>query len=126
MYGPDAIEIDSGTEESDPDDRVWPLYTNIVRVFGRELTLGPQHFEVKLAVRKAMDYMLEFLLFKDGFPSLAMRAIWSRRSFINASVSLEASVGPHAQERYQQLLERFKSDASYVRELSRLVCIYKV
>lgn len=119
------IESDSSTEESD-DECVWPSYTNIVHVRGRDLSLGQQHFEVKLVVRKAMNHMLEFLLFKDGFPSLAMRAIWSRRSFICASISLESSFGASAQERYQRLTERFKSDASYVRELSRLVCIYNV
>ncbi len=123
LYGPDVIEFDSSTEESDGDDCIWPPFTNIVHVHGRELSLGQQHFEVKLTVCKAMDYMLEFLLFKDGFPSLAIHAIWGRRLFINASTSLESSLGAHTQDHYQQLTDHFRSDASYVWELSRLVCI---
>lgn len=125
FYDPDAIEIGSDSEEStDTEANRFPQFTNIVHVSGRELSLGQQNFEVQLAVRKAMDYMLEYLLFRNGFPSLAIRAIWSRRAFINASTSLESSLGAHSAERYKQLSERFKTDATYVRELGRLVCIY--
>lgn len=123
IYGPDTIEVDSDSASSlHGEDYIWPQFTNIVHVPGRELSLGHQYFEVKLVVRKAMDLILERLLFNNGFPSLALRAIWSRRSFIDACSILETSVGSHAQLRYYQLLQRFKSDAPYVRELSRLVC----
>jgi hypothetical protein len=95
-------------------------------VAGKELTLGLQYFEVKITVRKAMDFMLERLLFRDGFPSLPIRAIWSRKSFIEASTFLESSVGTHAQDHYRYLTERFKSDAKYVQQLSKLVCIRSI
>jgi hypothetical protein len=119
------IEVDSDSEESvHGEDYSWPTFTNIVRMQGRDLSLGQQHFKVKLVVRKAMDYIIEYLLFRNGFPSLAIRAIWSRRAFINASMSLESTGGAHAQERYKQMSARFKTDAPYVRELSKLVSIY--
>jgi hypothetical protein len=126
LYDPDPMVLESDTESDSSYgyERKWPTYTNIVHVHGRELSLGQQHFEVKLAVRKGMDYMLQYLLFRDGFPSLATHALWGRRSLINASTSLESSVSAHAQEYYQQLSDHFKCDASYVRKLSRLVCIY--
>lgn len=124
-YTEPPIEIDSDTESESSQD-AWPTFTEIVRMPGRELTLGQQHFEVKLVVRKAMDFIIERLLFHNGFPSLAIRAIWSRKSFIEASTSIESSVGSYAQDRYHQLSERFKSDAPYVRELSRLVRIHVI
>jgi hypothetical protein len=100
-----------------------PEFTNLVHVPGRELTLGHQHFEVKLVVRKAMDLVVGRLLFGNGFPSLATRAIWNRRSLINACTSIEQSVGSHAQGRYHLLSERIKNDAEYVQVLSKLVSI---
>ena len=117
------MEINSDSELSPHGERyIWPQFTNIVYVPGKDLSLGNQYMEVKLVVRKAMGAILEWLLFNNGFPSLATRAIWSRRSFISACSALQSSVGSHAELRYYQLLERFKSDAPYVRELSRLVC----
>ena len=123
----EPIEIDSESESSQHgEDIVWPNFTDIVHVPGRELSLGLQHLEVKLVVRKAMDFVLEHLLFYNGFPGLALRAIWSRRAFIKASTSLVSSVGAHVQDRYQQLSDRFRSDAPYVRNLSRLVRIHLI
>jgi hypothetical protein len=119
----DTIQLDDTESESEPGYPRWPHFTDIVQSPGRDLSLGPQHFEVKLVVRKAMDAMLESLLFHNGFPSLATRAVWSRRSFINACAALEGSVGDHATDRYKTLSERFKKDAGYVRELAKLVRI---
>ncbi len=121
IYCLDPIDIDSDSSSLHGEDYIWPQFTNIVRVPGRELSLGNQYFEVRLVVRKAMDLILERLLFNNGFPSLALRATWSRRSFITACSIIESSVGSHAQLHYYQLLERFKSDAPYVQELSKLV-----
>lgn len=119
------MELGSDSESSqDSEDYSWPEFTNIIHGPGKDLSLGRQYFEVKLVVRKAMDFILERILFANGFPSLAVRAVWCRRSFISASIFLETSLAPHSSERYRQLTERFKSDASYVRELSSLVRIY--
>lgn len=123
LYGVDLIEISSDTESSD-DERGWPSFTDLVCISGKELSLGQQNIEVALVVRKALGYVLENLLFRNGFPCLATRAIWSRRSFIHASTYLETSLGDHVQDRYRQLTERLKSDATYVRLLSKLVCIH--
>lgn len=119
--------IDVGSDSpptENEDDGSHPEFTNLVHVPGRELTLGHQHFEVKLVVRKAMDLVVERLLFGNGFPSLATRAIWNRRSLINACASIEQSVGSPAQGRYYQLSQRIKNDAEYVKMLSKLVSIY--
>ena len=120
----EPIEIDSDSESS---QHVWPTYTNIVVTAGKkDLSLTSQYHEIRVTVRKAMDLILERLLFQNGFPSLATRAIWSRRSFLEASAFMESSVGTHVREHYQILAERFKSEAQYVRELSRLVRIHAI
>jgi hypothetical protein len=72
-----------------------------------------------------MNLVVDRLLFENGFPSLATRAIWDRRVLINACSSIEqSSSGSQARSRYQQLLQRIKSDAEYVKELSKLVSTY--
>ena len=71
-----------------------------------------------------MNLVVERLLFENGFPSLATRAIWNRRCLINACSFVEQSTGAHAQGRYTRLLERLKTDANYVKELSKLVSVY--
>jgi hypothetical protein len=72
-----------------------------------------------------MDIVVAHLFFENGFPSLASRAIWNRRSLIKACASIEQSTGSHAQERYHQLLQRLKNDAEYVKMLSRLVSVHE-
>jgi hypothetical protein len=121
----DVVEVDSDSESSQHGgDNAHPQFTDLVRISGRDLSLGHQHFEVKLVIRKAMDKVVERLLFENGFPSLAMRAIWNRRTLLSACSSIEQATGSHAQGRYQQLLLRIKTDAEYVKELSRLVSVY--
>lgn len=71
-----------------------------------------------------MGLVVDRLLFLNGFPSLATRAIWDRRCLINACDSIEQCTGTHAKGRYRQLLQRIRSDAEYVKELSKLVSIY--
>ena len=69
------MDVDSDTEMSESgnrSDRMYPQFTALVRVPGRELSLGHQTFEVKLVIRGAMDLVVERLLFDNGFPSLAM------------------------------------------------------
>lgn len=121
----DILDIDSGSEPSQHgDDPGYPGFTSLVRIPGREVSLSHQHFEVKLVIRKAMDLVVGRLLFENGFPSLATRAIWNRRSLLNACSSIELSTGSHANGRYHQLSQRLKTDAEYVKELSKLVSIY--
>ena len=119
----DVVEVDSDSELSQHghDTSGYPRFMTLVRVPGRDLSLSQQQFEVKLVVRKAMDLVVERLLFENGFPSLATRAIWNRRTLLLACSSLEQSAGTHAPSRYQQLSQRIKTDAEYVKELSKLV-----
>jgi hypothetical protein len=121
----EATDVDSDSLQSERDGGAHPDFTNLVQVIGRELSLGPQHFEVKHVVRKAMDMVVARLFFENGFPSLASRAIWNCRSLIKACTSIEQSTGSHAQERYHQLLQRLKNDAKYVKILSRLVSVHQ-
>jgi hypothetical protein len=74
-----------------------------------------------------MNLIVERLLFENGFPSLATRAIWGRRTLLKACSSIEetmGSMGSDARRRYCQLALRIKADAEYVKELSKLVSIY--
>ena len=71
-----------------------------------------------------MYLVVERLIFENGFPSLATRAVWNRRCLIKACSSIEQSTGSHARGRYSRLLERLKTDAEYVKELSKLVSVY--
>lgn len=95
----------------------------LVREPGRELCLGSQNYEIRLVIRQAMNLIVEFLLFRDGFPSLATRAIWNRRTLILACSLIAKTTGSYARERYQQLEQRMKSDVDYVQEFSKLVSI---
>jgi hypothetical protein len=118
-----AVAVDSDLEPSDHGSESDAEFTTLVHVPGREVTLSHQHFEVKLVVRKAMGLVVGRLLFENGFPGLAVRAIWNRRCLINACTSIEQTIGSHAQERYRQLSQRLKTDAEYVKTLSKLVSI---
>lgn len=71
-----------------------------------------------------MGLVIGRLLFENGFPGLAIRAIWNRRCLINACSYIEQSIGSQAREHYQQLLQRMKNDAEYVKVLSKLVSVY--
>jgi hypothetical protein len=122
VEGPDGVDVQVDSDSSsDGDDGNHPNFTKLVNVPGRELLLGQQSFEVKLIVQKAMDLVVDRLLFENGFPSLATRAIWNRRSLMSACSSLEQSVGSPARGRYRQLLQRIRNDAEYVKTLSKLV-----
>jgi hypothetical protein len=70
-----------------------------------------------------MNLVVEHLLFENGFPSLATRAIWNRRALLEACSLLDETIGYHARRRYQQLAHRIKTDPEYVKELSKLVSI---
>jgi len=71
-----------------------------------------------------MGLVVEHLLFSNGFPSLATRAIWNRRCLINRCDSIEQCTGTHAKGHYQKLSQHMRSDAKYVKQLSKLVSIY--
>jgi hypothetical protein len=71
-----------------------------------------------------MYLVVERLIFENGFPSLATRAVWNRRCLINACSFVEQSTGPHAQHRYSRLLQRLKTDTKYVQKISKLVSVY--
>jgi hypothetical protein len=68
-----------------------------------------------------MDMVVERLLFENGFPSLATRAIWNRQTLLNACALIEQTTGAHVRHRYPQLAQHIKNDAEYVREISKLV-----
>jgi uncharacterized protein (DUF342 family) len=71
-----------------------------------------------------MDMVVERLLSENGFPSLATRAIWNRWTLLNACSSIEHATGPHAKHHYQELSQRLKTVAEYVKELSKLVSVH--
>ena len=120
----DVVEVDSDSAPPEHvDNSGHPQFTALVRGPGQKLCLSDQHFEVKLVIRKAMDLIVDLLLFQNGFPSLATRAIWNRRTLILACSLIEQSTGSYARQRYQQLSQRMKADAEYVKELSKLVSI---
>jgi len=124
VQGVDGPAVSDSEPSEHGDDSTHPDFTILVRVPGWELSLGHQHFEVKLIMRKAMDLVVERLLFENGFPSLARRATWNRQSLLDVCSSIEQFTGSSAQGRYRQLSQRIKTDAEYVKELSKLVSMY--
>jgi hypothetical protein len=98
----------------------WPAYTDLVYSGSGEVGILAQTDEVKIAIRKAIYYMEEFLIFENAFPDLATCAAWARKALLKAVNHLAHSKLTDY-DRYLFLKTRIKQDPEYVKGLSTVV-----
>jgi hypothetical protein len=118
----DSSETEAGHENPAVP---WPVCTTIVRVKGaKNLSLKIQQHQVKLAIRKAMGYLEEKIIFEDAFPSLQLRNAWNRNGMVRACDELGNFSLHHVQCMYDCIASRIQGDAYYLKAISSLVCIH--
>jgi hypothetical protein len=118
---PNLPTASSPTLDDEASNAVWPSYTNLVYVPGKEPTLGNQPHEVQAIVRKAFNIIGEKIIFQNSFPGLAERATWHRIALQSACCSIFEGCSSAVQKRYAKLWRRLCDDTGYIKVLAKLV-----
>ena len=100
---------------------MWPAYSDLVYSTSGEIRILAQTDEVKIAVRKAIYFLEEFMIFENAFPDLATCHAWARKSLLKACSHLTQSKLTDYHH-FLMLKKPIKEDPEYVKGLSSVVC----
>lgn len=118
---PQAIVQTSTTGVVTASDSVWPEYACLVLGSNGGIGIRLQTPELAVIIRSAIHKIISWILFKDSFPSLLMRALWNRAALAEASKEfMDCARGP-LKERYQVIQRRISLDPTFVNRIGRLV-----
>ncbi|KAM6494023.1 hypothetical protein JOM56_010384 [Amanita muscaria] len=121
---PPAAPPTTPTSDVNNTNTRWPHYTELVyhnTNSGRDLGLSHQHHEIKLVVRRAIDIIMEKVIFEDAFPSPAVRAVWIHKALIAATNLSGEMSSPEIRTRYDCIHSRILQEQQFVQELSTMI-----